>query len=57
MLNIQQTLLIVGAGWEQIPIIEKAMNRGIKVIAVDGNPAAPGLKMASESRVVSTRNS
>lgn len=56
MVRIRETLLIVGAGHEQTPIIKKSMSRGIKVIAVDGDLFAPGLKMASEHRVVSTRD-
>jgi biotin carboxylase len=53
----QKRLLIVGAGWEQVPIIREARGRGIHVIAVDGNPEAPGFAMASSHRVVSTRDS
>lgn len=51
-----QTLLIVGAGAEQVPIIETAMGRGLRVIAVDGNPHAPGFDLATLSKVVSTRD-
>lgn len=52
----QKRLLIVGAGWEQVPIIVEARKRDIHVIAVDGNPEAPGLKLANTCRVVSTRD-
>ena len=51
-----QRILIVGAGWEQLPIIERARARGFEVVAVDGNAAAPGLAYAHHARVVSTRD-
>lgn len=49
-------ILVVGAGWEQLPIIERALERGLEVIAVDGNDAAPGLALAHRSHIVSTRD-
>jgi biotin carboxylase len=39
-------ILILGAGIEQTIAIELAKEMGLKVIAVDGNPNAPGLKVA-----------
>ncbi len=41
-----KTILILGAGIEQTIAIELAKDLGLKVIAVDGNPDAPGLKIA-----------
>ncbi len=39
-------LLLVGAGQEQIAAIRAAQELGLFVIAVDGNPQAPGLQVA-----------
>jgi len=41
-----KTILILGAGIEQTIAIKLAKEMGLKVIAVDGNPNAPGLKIA-----------
>lgn len=49
-------ILVVGAGHEQAPIIQRAQERGLRVIAVDGNPNAPGLRDAHIARIVSTRD-
>lgn len=51
-----KTLLIVGAGPEQLPAIQRARELGHRVVATDLNPEAPGLRVAHESRVVSTRD-
>jgi len=40
-----KTILILGAGIEQTTAIKLAKEMGLKVIAVDGNPNAPGLKI------------
>ena len=39
-------ILILGAGIEQTIAIKLAKEIGLKVIVVDGNPDAPGLKIA-----------
>lgn len=44
-------LLVLGAGLLQIPVIEKAHEIGCFVIAADGNPSAPGLKIADKGIV------
>lgn len=41
-----KSVLILGAGHFQLPIIRAAKNMGIKVIAVDRNPSAVGSKIA-----------
>lgn len=41
-----KTILLLGAGWEQIIAIKLAKQMGLKVIVADGNPQAPGLKYA-----------
>jgi biotin carboxylase len=43
---MKKTILILGAGEEQAIAIKLAQNMGIRVIAVDGNPKAVGLKIA-----------
>ena len=43
---MSKTILILGAGIEQTIAIKLAKEMGLKVIAVDGNPNAPGLKIA-----------
>jgi len=40
-----KTILILGAGIEQTIAIELAKEMGLKVIVIDGNPKAPGLKI------------
>ena len=42
----KKTIMILGAGPEQVEAIEIAKNLGLKVIAVDGNPNAQGLEIA-----------
>lgn len=41
-----KTILLLGAGWEQIAAIKLAKQMGLKVVVADGNPQAPGLKYA-----------
>lgn len=48
--------MIVGAGRSQIPAIITAKKMGIVTVAIDGNPDAPGLKLADFPEVVSTKD-
>lgn len=48
------TLLIIGAGHEQVPAIRKAQAMGYRVAVTDMNPDAPGMALADAARVVST---
>jgi biotin carboxylase len=50
-----QTVLFVGAGRHQRRAIEQARRRGLRVVAVDGNPAAVGLPAADVAEVVDFR--
>ena len=43
---MSKTILLLGAGIEQTIAIELAKKMGLRVIAVDGNPNAQGLKIA-----------
>ena len=49
----KQTLMVIGAGIFQLPAIETAKSMGLKVLAVDGNPAAPGKDLADYFEPVS----
>ncbi|OIJ11289.1 lactate dehydrogenase [Anaerobacillus alkalilacustris] len=46
--------MIIGAGILQVPAIIKAKEMGLKVIAVDMDPKAPGFKLSDESIQLST---
>src|SRR4029450_11136074 len=46
-----RSILIVAAGPLQIPIFEAARRQHLRIVAVDGNPAAPGLKLADSANV------
>jgi biotin carboxylase len=47
-----KTVLVVGAGRFQRAIIRRARELGLRVVAIDGNPDAPGLRLADVPRVV-----
>jgi biotin carboxylase len=47
-----KTVLFVGAGRHQRRAIEHALARGLRVVAVDRNPEAPGLRLATAAEVV-----
>ena len=50
------TLLILGAGIDQNYPIKVARAEGLRVLAADSNPNAPGFKFADEAAVVSNRD-
>ena len=49
-------ILIIGAGWEQVPAIEIAREMGYEVYTSDFNPKAPGMELAHHSFVISTND-
>lgn len=49
---MKKRLLVLAAGILQVPVIRKAKEMGIYVIAADGDPDAVGLKYADEAIVV-----
>ncbi|MFM8315642.1 MAG: phosphoribosylglycinamide synthetase, partial [Deltaproteobacteria bacterium] len=51
-----KTLLIIGAGSEQVPAYEIAKRRGLTVVASDFSEVAPGVKYADHFLKVSTRD-
>lgn len=50
----QKKIMIIGAGILQLPAIVKAKEMGLKVIAIDMDPNAPGFKISDESIQLST---
>ncbi|WHY86077.1 ATP-grasp domain-containing protein [Neobacillus novalis] len=50
----QKRIMIIGAGILQVPAIVKAKEMGLKVIAIDMDPNAPGFKLSDESIQLST---
>jgi biotin carboxylase len=53
---LKKTLLIIGAGIEQVPAYELAKNRGFKIIGTDLDLNAPALKLADHVLNVSTKD-
>lgn len=51
-----KTLMIVGAGVEQVPAYEAAKRRGLTIVGTDANENAPGLALADHVLIVSTRD-
>jgi biotin carboxylase len=49
---MRETVLFVGAGRHQRQAIERARELGLRVVAVDRNPDAPGLSAAEEGAIV-----
>jgi hypothetical protein len=49
----RQRLLVLGAGREQLGLLRAAQRRGLLVIAVDGDPAAPGFRLADRRVLIS----
>ena len=48
----QQTLMVIGAGVGQLPAIRTARDLGLRVVALDRNPDAPGMTEADVALVV-----
>ena len=49
-------LLVLGAGPAQLGLLEAARERGIEVIALDRDPAAPGFRLADKRALVSVED-
>lgn len=54
--GMQKTLLIVGAGVEQIPAYQRAKARGLNVVGTDMNPEAPAFAYTDDCLLASTRD-
>lgn len=50
------TLLMLGAGTDQLPAYREARQRGYRLLAADARPDAPGAAMADEFLPISTRD-
>ncbi|NEO12170.1 MULTISPECIES: ATP-grasp domain-containing protein [unclassified Moorena] len=48
--------MIIGATWEQVPLIETAKHQGHTVLATDPNPNAVGLALADETAILQPRD-
>jgi biotin carboxylase len=51
-----KTLLIIGAGPLQLPAYREARQMGLRIVAIDRNPGAPGMALADAAHVVDTRD-
>jgi biotin carboxylase len=52
----RRRLLVLGAGAGQLGLLEAAAERGLYVVAVDRDPAAPGLRHADRRAIVSVED-
>lgn len=52
----RRRLLVLGAGAGQIGLLEAAQARGLHVIAIDRDPAAPGFRYADRRAIVSVED-
>ena len=52
----KKTLLVLAAGSLQVPAITVAKRMGLRVVAADGNPKAPGLVLANAAHVIDITN-
>ncbi|MFW6365035.1 MAG: alpha-hydroxy-acid oxidizing protein [Spirochaetota bacterium] len=53
---MKKTIMIIGGGLLQLPVIKTAQKMGLRVIVTDYNPEALGLKIADIPIVMSTRD-
>ena len=53
---IDKSVVVLGAGISQVPLIEKASNLGLKTVAIDKNPSAPGFNIADYKINISTHD-
>lgn len=52
-----KTLIIAGAGPLQVPAFHAARARGLRIVAIDGDPQAPGMRLADAAHAIDTRDS
>ena len=52
----RRRLLVLGAGAGQLGLLEAAAERGLYVVAVDRDPAAPGFRYADRRAIVSVED-
>lgn len=51
-----RTLVVYGAGWNQLPVLEASRRQGFRVIAVDRDGEAPGIAIADRFHLLSLRD-
>ena len=44
-----QTIIVIGAGMMQMPLIKDIKRRGFRAVIVDQNPGAPGMALADRA--------
>ena len=49
MIVMSRTLMVLQAGYSQVPVIKAAKEMALKVVAIDRNPNAHGMKVAHEA--------
>ncbi len=54
---MSKTIMILGASYDQIPMIEKANEKGLRVISIDGNCEAPGFAIVDKHYCVNVMDS
>ncbi len=52
----RRTILVLGAGTDQLPVYAEARRRGLRIIGVDRRPDAPAAALCDEFHAVSTRD-
>lgn len=55
-MTLRPTLLVYGAGLNQVPVLEAARRRGFRTVAVDRDPKAPGIALAGRFVCTSLRD-
>ena len=53
---MKKTILVIGGGLLQVPLIQTARKMGLQVVVTDYNPDAMGMKYADIPIVMSTRD-
>lgn len=51
-----RSILVYGAGWNQLPVIRASRRQGYRVIAIDRDPRAPGAALADQFHCISLRD-
>jgi len=54
--DMKKSIIVIGGGFLQVPLIETAVEMGLEPIVFDLSPDAPGMKLAVEPVVMSTRD-
>jgi len=55
--DANRRLLVLGAGRQQLGLLQAARQQGLLVVAVDRDSAAPGFRLADRRALISSRTS